>query len=82
MTCTHVHIGDACVTICGSRMVELRRIPNRVRWCFRCRKHLMHDLVLLGDPEPSYYEPTPAFRCHGCNEDHTLGFGMERVWDE
>lgn len=63
-------------------MVELRRSPDRVRWCFQCRQHHMHDFVLLGDPEPSYYDPTPTYRCHGCNEDHTVFPGREREWSE
>lgn len=82
MTCTHLHVGAACVTVCRTPMVELRREPDRVRWCFKCRRHLPHDFVLLGDPEPSYYEPTPCYRCSGCGEDHTVGFGGCREWSE
>jgi hypothetical protein len=46
------------------------------RWCFGCRKHLPHSLVLLGDvllgdEEPGWYDPVAVVRCSGCGQDRT-----------
>jgi hypothetical protein len=51
-----------------------------VRWCFACRQHLPHDVVLIGEPPEamSYYEPNPRYDCTRCHGDHTLGFGWSR----
>lgn len=40
------------------------------RWCFRCREHLPHRWELLGDREPSYYDPLPTVRCSRCGGEH------------
>jgi hypothetical protein len=50
---------------------ELRRIPDGDRWCFGCRARLPHDDVLLGDDEPSYYEPVWVCECSRCHKDRT-----------
>lgn len=50
---------------------ELTRREDRVRWCFKCRAHLMHEWVLMADHEPGYYDPEWMLSCSGCNEDHT-----------
>jgi hypothetical protein len=50
---------------------ELSRKPDGVRWCFGCRERLPHDLVILGDSEPSYYEPVAVRECSGCGKDRT-----------
>lgn len=42
-----------------------------VRWCFRCRKRLRHERVVLEDPFPSYYEPLLVLACEGCGGDYT-----------
>lgn len=71
MTCTHVHLGGACVDICtGPGMVEGRREDDRVRWCFQCRKHLPHFAVLMVPVGESYYGPHWQLECEGCGEDH------------
>jgi len=36
-----------------------------VRWCFRCRKRLRHERVVLEDPFPSYYEPLKVLALRG-----------------
>jgi hypothetical protein len=41
------------------------------RWCFGCRKHLPHSLVLLGDEEPGWYDPVAVLRCSRCGKDCT-----------
>lgn len=71
MTCSHVHVGSACVTVCrGPAMVEAKREPDRVRWCFLCRRHLMHHAVLMAPVGESYYGPHWRLACDGCDEDH------------
>lgn len=61
------------IHICpGPSVVIARREDDRpTRWCFRCRKHLVHIRELLDDPperQPSYYEPIWVRRCSGCHE--------------
>lgn len=62
-------------------MVERKREPRGVAWCFRCRKRLPHDAVLyVQNPadEPSYMgDPYWAVECHGCGEDHVRFPGTE-----
>jgi hypothetical protein len=61
-------------------MKEVRREPDRVRWCFKCRKHLPHDWIVLDTIEPfSYYDPIGRFDCSGCHQEHVLFPG--RVWE-
>jgi hypothetical protein len=50
---------------------ELAREADGVRWCFGCRKHLVHDWVLYGDEGPSYYDPEWICECSGCGKDRT-----------
>lgn len=58
----------------GPPMVEQKREDWEVRWCFRCRKHLMQEAVLMvqdPDTEPSYMgDPHWKVECVGCGEDH------------
>lgn len=55
------------------RCKETDAVPE-TKWCFRCRAHLAHRLVMLYDSEPSYYEPIFQWRCPKCGRDRT-GFG-------
>lgn len=59
--------------------VEMKREPAGVLWCFGCRAHLAHDWVLMGDPFPSYYDPSWSRRCSRCSRDLTVFPGTE-VW--
>lgn len=61
----------AVLHICRGPRDELARKSAGVKFCFKCRKHLVHDLVVMGDEEPSYYEPVASCRCSRCGEDHT-----------
>lgn len=45
--------------------------PAGVKWCFGCRKHLLHVLEVWVDDPPSYYEPTPVLCCSRCHRDRT-----------
>ena len=65
---------------------EYSRKPDTraLRWCFKCRKHLAHEIVVIGDPPEalSYYEPITVLQCPRCHEDHTLFPGWTREWEE
>lgn len=82
--CDHVHIDGACVYLLRGPTHEYHREPIGDRWCFRCRKRLPHDFVVMGDPPEvmSYYDPSPGYRCSGCGQDHTRFPGMERTWGD
>lgn len=71
-------------TICRpARIVELSRHPDRVRWCFACRKHLPHDVVVTGEPPEveTYYDPNVRYDCSRCHRDRTSFPGCDRSWD-
>jgi hypothetical protein len=56
---------------------ETFREPWETRWCFKCRRLLPHDAVLLVPEQPSYYGPSWRVECHGCGEDHVHFPGCE-----
>lgn len=59
------------VHVCwGPEMREAKREHWETRWCFKCRRHLKHDAVLMQPTEPSYYGPHWKVECEGCGEDH------------
>jgi hypothetical protein len=49
---------DGVVSICGTRMVEHRRTPEGVKWCFHCRKRHEFWWVVMVPDGPSYYGPS------------------------
>jgi hypothetical protein len=57
---------------------ERSREPWQTRWCFKCRKRLPHDVVIMEPVEPSYYGPHAKVECAGCGEDHVHFPG---TWD-
>ena len=64
-------------------MHEHRREPDQERWCFQCRKRLMHEAVLMVCDDPfSYYGPQWRLECAGCGEDHSVFGGFPRVFEE
>lgn len=69
---------DLFVHIHRTPMREVSRKPAGVKWCFKCRKHLPHDWIVLVTVEPSYYEPTARYDCPQCHEENVLFPG--RVW--
>jgi hypothetical protein len=86
VACLHLHDSDGrhIGWLTPGPTHEYRRESIGVKWCFKCRKHLPHDFVVIGDPPDveSYYDPTPSYRCSGCNQDHTLFPGWERTWGD
>jgi hypothetical protein len=62
--------GDILCIIPGPN-IELAREPAGDLWCFADRKRLPHDWVLMGDREPSYYDPIWVRRCSNCHRDRT-----------
>ena len=66
----------------GPRHEYSRKADSRsTRWCFKCRKHLPHEIVVHGDPPEvmSYYEPVINIECPQCREEHVLFPGREWV---
>jgi hypothetical protein len=53
-------------------MHEHKREAAGVKWCFRCRKHLEHDHVLMVCDDPySYYGTHWKQECSRCKGDFT-----------
>lgn len=69
----------AALHICWTEpRVELKREPDRVRWCFKCRRRLSHDYVLMGYQLPDQM-PSPD------DEDQTAWeafLGSQAAWYE
>jgi RNase P subunit RPR2 len=53
-----------------TKEVQLRK-RHRMKFCFKCRKHLPHMLTASVPIEPSYYEPNVWWKCQGCGHDYT-----------
>lgn len=53
-------------------MVEHKRVPWEVRWCFRCRKRLPHEAVLMvaAEGEDDWYGPHWNVECEGCGGEY------------
>lgn len=52
-------------------MIETSRKSERVRWCFKCRKRLPHELVVkVPVDRESYYGPHATIECAGCHDDN------------
>lgn len=60
---------------------EYSRKPDTrpTRWCFGCRKHLPHEIVVIGDPPGviSYYEHIAIRQCTRCRHDRTTFPGCD-----
>jgi len=52
--------------------------PIRTFSTIGCRKHLLHTDILLGDSEPSYYDPVWVRCCSRCGQDRTAFPGA--IW--
>lgn len=62
---------SAAVHVLQVAVEEYRREPERVRWCFKCREHLLHERVYRRPVDPmSYYGPHVDLECVGCCRDH------------
>lgn len=68
------------VVLCtGPAMREAKRELWQTRWCFKCRRRLVHEAVLMVavDGEEDFYGPHWKARCEGCGEDHVRFPGTE-----
>lgn len=71
------------VIVCGTRMAESDRLPEREAWCFRCRKRRQFVRVVMVPNGMSYYGPTVDIRCGSCGLiDGDLFPGRYREWME
>ena len=71
---------EGAIVVCrGPRMREFRREDWGVHWCFRCRRHLQHEAVLMvaEEGEEDWYGPHWRVECEGCGEDHVRFPGTE-----
>lgn len=81
MTCLEIAPG---VHVCRPNG-EWQPMPNRRRkrfWCFVCRKHFMHTLMVFRHVQPSWYEDWTQWECPQCHEEHVLFPGWEWKRDE
>ncbi len=70
--------GVLCQPAEGTR---IDRHPKGERWCFICRGRRPFELVLVVEPFPSYYAPSPSIRCADCGSvDGDLFPGRIREW--
>ena len=80
MTGTHV---------LATPMEEVRRAPDGVRWCFKCRTRRAFDFVVSSpivrslDDAGAYYGPSSRVECTVCRTaDSDLFPGREREWSD
>jgi hypothetical protein len=73
-----------CITPGPSHEYSRKPDSRPTRWCFKCRKHLPHEIVVIGDPPEvmSYYEPIAKIECPRCRGEHVLFPGREWVYPE
>ncbi len=67
----------------GPKMREHSREDTAVRWCFKERKRVMFQKVVMTPDEESYYGPTVHIECSSCKTiDGDCFPGHEREWEE
>jgi hypothetical protein len=78
MPCLNIAPGvHVCQTTGTTAPVAGRR--RKRFWCFACRRHGLHTLMMF-DPGPeSYYGPHVWWECPQCHEEHVLFPGREWV---
>ena len=75
--------GDGTVAICGTRMKEHSRRSEGVRWCFRCRRRVEFERVVMVPDGLSYYGPSAFVECTNCKSaDGDLFPGWSREWED
>lgn len=80
MGCCELVHGDTVIHVCRpTGQWEVARKRRRRFWCFGCRKHLMHTLMVFRQTEPSYYADFVKWECPQCHEENVLFPGHE--WD-
>lgn len=69
--------------IIQTRMKEVSRRQEEVRFCFVCREHRQHWKVVMVDEDPeSYYGAHVELQCDRCGRDHTRMDGERRRFGE
>lgn len=70
MTCVCLHDSDGkhVGSVCMTNETPLRVEAAGLKWCFGCRARRQHYWELMGDVEPSYWEPTWVCRCAECGK--------------
>ena len=59
---------------------EWSPVPRRWKkrwWCFTCRKHLLHTLMVFRHVQPSYYADWTRWECPQCHKEDVLFPGRE-----
>lgn len=69
--CGEVHDPAPTLHISWGPSVVLKREAAGVKWCFGCRARFEHTWELMGDEQPSYYDPVWVCRCSNCDQDRT-----------
>jgi hypothetical protein len=73
--------GDDSLTICGTRMKEVSRTSQGVKWCFHCRTRQEFFWVVSVPDGLSYYGPSGSVE-GPTNECTDLFPGWSREWDD
>lgn len=61
---------------------RVQRQRRKRWWCFKCRKHLLHTLMVFRQVQPSYYDDFVKWECPNCHEEHVLFPGREWRFDD
>lgn len=62
------------ITVCRTPVLEKVDLgESELKWCFKCKKRLIHKLKNIVWDSP-YYDPTTIWECPSCLNDNT-GFG-------
>lgn len=71
------------VIVCGTSMVEHSRRSEGIKWCFRCRKRVEFERIVMAPDGLSYYGPTVDVECSNCHAiDGDLFPGWYRAYPE
>lgn len=58
-----------CLIPGPDRVMKVAADSTFMRWCYLCRRRRLFYWVLMGDSQPSYYDPTWLFTCAACGRD-------------
>jgi len=76
-------ISDGGFSMSGTRMKEVSRTSEGIRWCFSCRKRVEFNQIIKIPDGMSYYGPSIEIACSSCGSiDSDLFPGRIREWEE